>query len=154
MNGPSFTSKGTKYFHFFNISLCGHEVSSGCKGEIELYFNSEWVIIFYVDGPVKSLWKLTPTYQKLSFDCLSPLLPPSMLIGSFLHQGQPCLVLSPSKHSSSLLNPKPRSYGLSALRIFRLYKSESGLSSLLFFRQAVIVWESFTVVYNIANFVS
>ncbi|XP_024594227.1 UPF0577 protein KIAA1324-like homolog isoform X2 [Neophocaena asiaeorientalis asiaeorientalis] len=25
MNGPSFTSKGTKYFHFFNISLCGHE---------------------------------------------------------------------------------------------------------------------------------
>ncbi|XP_036373388.1 endosome/lysosome-associated apoptosis and autophagy regulator family member 2-like [Megalops cyprinoides] len=25
MNGPSFTSKGTKYFHLFNISLCGHE---------------------------------------------------------------------------------------------------------------------------------
>uniref|UniRef100_UPI00398F5360 endosome/lysosome-associated apoptosis and autophagy regulator family member 2 n=1 Tax=Pristiophorus japonicus TaxID=55135 RepID=UPI00398F5360 len=25
MNGPSFTSKGTKYFHFFNISLCGNE---------------------------------------------------------------------------------------------------------------------------------
>ncbi|KAL4617944.1 UPF0577 protein KIAA1324-like, partial [Arapaima gigas] len=25
MNGPSFTSKGTKYFHFFNISLCGLE---------------------------------------------------------------------------------------------------------------------------------
>ncbi|XP_048874326.1 endosome/lysosome-associated apoptosis and autophagy regulator family member 2-like [Brienomyrus brachyistius] len=25
MNGPSFTSKGTKYFHQFNISLCGHE---------------------------------------------------------------------------------------------------------------------------------
>ncbi|XP_035282980.1 endosome/lysosome-associated apoptosis and autophagy regulator family member 2 isoform X1 [Anguilla anguilla] len=25
MNGPSFTSKGTKYFHFFNISLCGRE---------------------------------------------------------------------------------------------------------------------------------
>ncbi|XP_007954820.2 endosome/lysosome-associated apoptosis and autophagy regulator family member 2 [Orycteropus afer afer] len=25
MNGPSFTSKGTKYYHFFNISLCGHE---------------------------------------------------------------------------------------------------------------------------------
>uniref|UniRef100_A0A8C9XZ41 Endosome-lysosome associated apoptosis and autophagy regulator family member 2b n=1 Tax=Sander lucioperca TaxID=283035 RepID=A0A8C9XZ41_SANLU len=23
--GPSFTSKGTKYFHLFNISLCGHE---------------------------------------------------------------------------------------------------------------------------------
>ncbi|XP_054631621.1 endosome/lysosome-associated apoptosis and autophagy regulator family member 2 isoform X1 [Dunckerocampus dactyliophorus] len=23
MNGPSFTSKGTKYFHLFNISLCG-----------------------------------------------------------------------------------------------------------------------------------
>ncbi|CAL8296706.1 unnamed protein product [Boreogadus saida] len=26
MNGPSFTSKGTKYFHQFNISLCGAEV--------------------------------------------------------------------------------------------------------------------------------
>ncbi|XP_078092112.1 endosome/lysosome-associated apoptosis and autophagy regulator family member 2 [Mustelus asterias] len=25
MNGPSFTSRGTKYFHFFNISLCGNE---------------------------------------------------------------------------------------------------------------------------------
>ncbi|KAG9330651.1 hypothetical protein JZ751_023433, partial [Albula glossodonta] len=25
MLGPSFTSKGTKYFHFFNISLCGQE---------------------------------------------------------------------------------------------------------------------------------
>ncbi|ROI15319.1 UPF0577 protein KIAA1324-like [Anabarilius grahami] len=25
MNGPSFTSKGTKYYHLFNISLCGAE---------------------------------------------------------------------------------------------------------------------------------
>uniref|UniRef100_A0A6Q2YKR8 Uncharacterized protein n=1 Tax=Esox lucius TaxID=8010 RepID=A0A6Q2YKR8_ESOLU len=25
MNGPSFTSKGTKYYHLFNISLCGGE---------------------------------------------------------------------------------------------------------------------------------
>lgn len=25
INGPSFTSKGTKYLHQFNISLCGHE---------------------------------------------------------------------------------------------------------------------------------
>ncbi|KAM7178402.1 endosome/lysosome-associated apoptosis and autophagy regulator family member 2 isoform 2-T2 [Macrochelys suwanniensis] len=25
MNGPSFTSKGTKFFHFFNISLCGNK---------------------------------------------------------------------------------------------------------------------------------
>ncbi|KAM4747919.1 endosome/lysosome-associated apoptosis and autophagy regulator family member 2 [Rhinophrynus dorsalis] len=25
INGPSFTSKGTKYFHAFNLSLCGHE---------------------------------------------------------------------------------------------------------------------------------
>lgn len=25
--GPSFTSKGTKYLHLFNISLCGHEVT-------------------------------------------------------------------------------------------------------------------------------
>lgn len=30
MNGPSFTSKGTKYFHLFNISLCGGQV---CKDE-------------------------------------------------------------------------------------------------------------------------
>ena len=29
MNGPSFTSKGTKYFHQFNISLCGGEVGEG-----------------------------------------------------------------------------------------------------------------------------
>lgn len=28
MNGPSFTSKGTKYYHQFNISLCGAEVLS------------------------------------------------------------------------------------------------------------------------------
>lgn len=26
--GPSFTSKGTKYLHMFNISLCGSEVTS------------------------------------------------------------------------------------------------------------------------------
>lgn len=26
LNGPSFTSKGTKYFHHFNISLCGGKV--------------------------------------------------------------------------------------------------------------------------------
>uniref|UniRef100_A0A8D0H4Q2 Endosome-lysosome associated apoptosis and autophagy regulator family member 2 n=1 Tax=Sphenodon punctatus TaxID=8508 RepID=A0A8D0H4Q2_SPHPU len=25
MNGPSFTSRGTKFFHYFNISLCGNE---------------------------------------------------------------------------------------------------------------------------------
>lgn len=25
--GPSFTSKGTKYLHLFNVSLCGHEVT-------------------------------------------------------------------------------------------------------------------------------
>lgn len=24
--GPSFTSKGTKYLHMFNISLCGNKV--------------------------------------------------------------------------------------------------------------------------------
>lgn len=28
MNGPSFTSKGTKYFRQFNISLCGGQVRS------------------------------------------------------------------------------------------------------------------------------
>lgn len=27
MNGPSFTAKGTKYYHLFNISLCGVEVT-------------------------------------------------------------------------------------------------------------------------------
>uniref|UniRef100_A0A3Q3WP99 MRH domain-containing protein n=1 Tax=Mola mola TaxID=94237 RepID=A0A3Q3WP99_MOLML len=27
MNGPSFTSKGTKYFHHFNISLCGGQLA-------------------------------------------------------------------------------------------------------------------------------
>lgn len=27
MNGPSFTSKGTKYFRHFNISLCGGQVT-------------------------------------------------------------------------------------------------------------------------------
>uniref|UniRef100_A0A8C9XFV5 Endosome-lysosome associated apoptosis and autophagy regulator family member 2a n=1 Tax=Sander lucioperca TaxID=283035 RepID=A0A8C9XFV5_SANLU len=27
MNGPSFTSKGTKYFHHFNISLCGGKLA-------------------------------------------------------------------------------------------------------------------------------
>lgn len=33
MSGPSFTSRGTKFFHFFNISLCGNEVSSaGIEG--------------------------------------------------------------------------------------------------------------------------
>lgn len=33
MSGPSFTSRGTKFFHFFNISLCGNEVSSvGVEG--------------------------------------------------------------------------------------------------------------------------
>ncbi|XP_078275547.1 endosome/lysosome-associated apoptosis and autophagy regulator family member 2-like [Rhinoraja longicauda] len=31
MNGPSFTSRGTKYFHFFNITLCGNE---GRKGAV------------------------------------------------------------------------------------------------------------------------
>lgn len=30
MNGPSFTSRGTKFFHFFNISLCGNEVRVDC----------------------------------------------------------------------------------------------------------------------------
>uniref|UniRef100_A0A8C7Y853 Endosome-lysosome associated apoptosis and autophagy regulator family member 2a n=1 Tax=Oryzias sinensis TaxID=183150 RepID=A0A8C7Y853_9TELE len=28
MNGPSFTSKGTKYFHLFNISLCGGQLAT------------------------------------------------------------------------------------------------------------------------------
>lgn len=26
--GPSFTSKGTKYLHMFNISLCGNKVTT------------------------------------------------------------------------------------------------------------------------------
>jgi len=32
MSGPSFTSRGTKFFHFFNISLCGNEVSLAVLG--------------------------------------------------------------------------------------------------------------------------
>lgn len=31
-SGPSFTSKGLKYFHHFNISLCGNHVSVGGHG--------------------------------------------------------------------------------------------------------------------------
>lgn len=31
--GPSFTSKGTKYLHMFNISLCGHEVMFAFVGK-------------------------------------------------------------------------------------------------------------------------
>lgn len=31
--GPSFTSKGTKYLHMFNISLCGHEVTFAFRGK-------------------------------------------------------------------------------------------------------------------------
>lgn len=31
-SGPSFTSKGLKYFHHFNISLCGNHVSAGGHG--------------------------------------------------------------------------------------------------------------------------
>ncbi|XP_072290983.1 endosome/lysosome-associated apoptosis and autophagy regulator family member 2 [Eucyclogobius newberryi] len=33
MNGPSFTSKGTKYYHLFNISLCGGQMAE-CKDNV------------------------------------------------------------------------------------------------------------------------
>lgn len=33
MNGPSFTSKGTKYFHQFNMSLCGGQLAE-CKDNV------------------------------------------------------------------------------------------------------------------------
>uniref|UniRef100_A0A3B3ZPQ4 MRH domain-containing protein n=1 Tax=Periophthalmus magnuspinnatus TaxID=409849 RepID=A0A3B3ZPQ4_9GOBI len=33
MNGPSFTSKGTKYYHLFNISLCGGQLAE-CKDNV------------------------------------------------------------------------------------------------------------------------
>lgn len=35
MSGPSFTSRETKFFHFFNISLCGNEVSSAAVEDWE-----------------------------------------------------------------------------------------------------------------------
>ncbi|XP_072241815.1 endosome/lysosome-associated apoptosis and autophagy regulator family member 2 isoform X1 [Leuresthes tenuis] len=34
MNGPSFTSKGTKYFHLFNISLCGQGQMAVCTDNV------------------------------------------------------------------------------------------------------------------------
>lgn len=34
--GPSFTSKGTKYLHLFNISLCGHEVTLFISSTVQL----------------------------------------------------------------------------------------------------------------------
>uniref|UniRef100_A0A7N9AQC9 Endosome-lysosome associated apoptosis and autophagy regulator family member 2a n=1 Tax=Mastacembelus armatus TaxID=205130 RepID=A0A7N9AQC9_9TELE len=34
MNGPSFTSKGTKYFHQFNISLCGGQQLAVCTDNV------------------------------------------------------------------------------------------------------------------------
>lgn len=33
MNGPSFTSKGTKYYHLFNMSLCGGQLAE-CKDNV------------------------------------------------------------------------------------------------------------------------
>lgn len=33
MNGPSFTSKGTKYYHLYNISLCGGQMAE-CKDNV------------------------------------------------------------------------------------------------------------------------
>lgn len=35
--GPSFTSKGTKYLHLFNVSLCGHEVAPTPEDVISLF---------------------------------------------------------------------------------------------------------------------
>lgn len=50
--GPSFTSKGTKYLHLFNISLCGHEVYIlYCIYEItlvkQLFLSTKWPTISY-----------------------------------------------------------------------------------------------------------
>lgn len=43
MNGPSFTSKGTKYFHQFNISLCGEEgqMAAVCTDNVTDLSNKE-----------------------------------------------------------------------------------------------------------------
>lgn len=39
MNGPSFTSKGTKYYHLFNISLCGTQVYTYASGSFIKFFS-------------------------------------------------------------------------------------------------------------------
>lgn len=58
MNGPSFTSKGTKYFHQFNISLCGRQVGQNetriwvfcVKAVPMLYARSLSVALFLLKG--------------------------------------------------------------------------------------------------------
>nr|KAF6338168.1 hypothetical protein mPipKuh1_007155 [Pipistrellus kuhlii] len=66
MNGPSFTSKGTKYFHFFNISLCGHkgEKTALCTNNI-------------TDFTVKDMVAGSDDYTNLvgAFVCQSTIIP-------------------------------------------------------------------------------
>ncbi|OWK06462.1 KIAA1324L [Cervus elaphus hippelaphus] len=71
MNGPSFTSKGTKYFHFFNISLCGHEVSSGKGKKLALCTNN------ITDFTVKEMVAGSDDYTNLvgAFVCQSTIIP-------------------------------------------------------------------------------
>lgn len=40
--GPSFTSKGTKYLHMFNVSLCGNKVMCAFMGQKKRTFRSEF----------------------------------------------------------------------------------------------------------------
>lgn len=48
MNGPSFTSKGTKYFHQFNISLCGGQVNRWkCANTCRTFFSK--VCVYSID---------------------------------------------------------------------------------------------------------
>ncbi|XP_048862458.1 endosome/lysosome-associated apoptosis and autophagy regulator family member 2-like isoform X1 [Brienomyrus brachyistius] len=66
VNGPSFTSKGTKYFHFFKISLCGQEGRYGavCTDNV-------------TDLSRKDLQKNSggPSKQVESFICQSTIIP-------------------------------------------------------------------------------
>ncbi|KAL7982759.1 hypothetical protein Chor_010357 [Crotalus horridus] len=39
MNGPSFTARGTKFFHFFNISLCGSQLFAQVAGHSHIFKN-------------------------------------------------------------------------------------------------------------------
>ncbi|CDQ97424.1 unnamed protein product [Oncorhynchus mykiss] len=41
MNRPSFTSKGTKYYHLFNISLCGEDRRAVCTDNVTVLSSAD-----------------------------------------------------------------------------------------------------------------
>lgn len=47
MYGPSFTSKGTKYFHQFNISLCGGQVRAEAAAKLSSRSNVFLLFLFF-----------------------------------------------------------------------------------------------------------